>query len=99
MTIAARTTHAGVGHIVLNHRAVLLELSAFLERRLDEELLITDDIGDEAAHSFAKTSRRLVSEMRRDIDQRPWARDEVGNCLFRAARAYRTHVEYQTWWG
>lgn len=91
--------HTEVPRIVPDHRVALVELCSFVERRLAEEVMIADDVGDDAAHSFAQTSRKLAAEMRREIDERPWAREEIGNYLLRAARQYLAHLDFRPWWG
>lgn len=83
---------------MLDNRELLLEVSGFVERRLEEEICLAEDSGDNAACSFALVSRRLVADMRRDIDARPWALGEIGNYLLRTARLYRPHPEFRPWW-
>jgi hypothetical protein len=78
---------------------ILREVGDFVARRLDEEIRSADEAGDKPALSFALGSRELLAEVARDVDARPWARREVANYLFRAARLYRGHPDFQHWWG
>ena len=37
-------------------------------------------------------------QFRRDVDERPWAKTEVGNYLRREAQLYRDHPDFRDWW-
>lgn len=77
---------------------ILHEVSAFLARRIDEEIRRADEAGDKAALAFARGSRELLDDVTRDIDARPWARSEVANYLIRSARLHREHPDFPHWW-
>lgn len=77
----------------------LREVAEFVALRVDEELRRADEAGDKSALSYARGSAGLVATMRRDIDERPWARAEVGSYLLRTARLYREHPDFRVWWG
>lgn len=79
-------------------RARLLEMADFLARRLREDLLIADDVGDDPLLSFTQGTARTVADMRRDIDSRPWAQAEIENYLLRSVRQYDDHLEFRFWW-
>jgi hypothetical protein len=80
-----------------DHRRTLHELGSFVELRIGEEARAAQDAGDQRALSYARSRLALLTRMRADIDERPWARTEVANFLRRAARIYREHPDY-VWW-
>ncbi len=86
------------GEAVVVDRATLHELGDFVARRIDDELRRADESGDRAALSRARASRDLLTTMRRDLDERPWAHREIGNYLLRAARIRSDHPEFRFWW-
>ena len=80
-------------------RSTLHDIGQFVMARIDDEVRRADEAGDKPALSYALGSRDVVAAIRRDIDARPWARDEVSRYLLRTARLHRRHPEYREWWG
>ena len=76
----------------------LWDLYEFLIRRLDEQIRIAEETGDEAARASAQGSRRILTGMGRDLVDRPWGRPEVSRFLLRAASRYRRHPEFRQAW-
>jgi len=83
---------------VPERHARLIEMLAFLERRLDEELVIADDIGDDLLLAFARGTTHTLRQLRRDVDERPWAHGEIERYLVRAVRVQRDHLEFRAGW-
>lgn len=83
---------------VVFDRSTLHAVGDFVADRIDDDVRRADEAGDKPALSFAIGSRDLVALFRRDIDQRPWARTEVGRYLLRAARLHRDHPDFRAWW-
>jgi hypothetical protein len=82
----------------LSDQRTLHELGDFVAQRINDDVRAAEAVGYERAVSYAHWRRDLHAEIQRDIDERPWARDEVGNYLQRAARLYRDHPDYREWW-
>jgi hypothetical protein len=40
----------------------------------------------------------IFAALRRDVEDRPWARREVGDFLLRSARLWRHHPHFRVWW-
>jgi hypothetical protein len=77
----------------------LRELGSFVEQRINEDIRVAEGVGYDRAISYAQWRRDLHAQLRRDIDERPWAKEEVGNFLRREAALYRDHPDYREWWG
>lgn len=79
-------------------RRTLQELADFVGRRADDDLRRAHRTGDVVGREWAAVRRELVVRMRRDLDERPYARAEVGNYLLRAARIRRDHPDFRDSW-
>lgn len=84
---------------MLDRNSAVLEACDFVISRIDETVYIAEQVGDEGARSFALGSRRLMQQMRVDLDGRPWASHEVSNYVLRLARLYRDHPDFRSSWG
>jgi hypothetical protein len=84
-------------HVVVDQIA-LRELGDFVNARVAEDVTRAEENGDKFALSYYEGSRVLFAQVRRDVEERPWAHDEVGNFLLRSARLYRRHPHFRVWW-
>jgi hypothetical protein len=84
---------------VTDQIATLRELGTFVVHRIDEDARAAEQTGDDRARSYAQWRRDLFTQLRRDVDERPWAHAEVGNFLRREAQLYRDHPDFREWWG
>ncbi|MFC6288198.1 hypothetical protein ACFP3Q_14070 [Nocardioides sp. GCM10027113] len=76
----------------------LQELSEFVTARVADDVRRAEEAGDKAALSWYEGTRVVVDQVRRDVEERPFARDEVGRYLMRSARLYRDHPDFRLWW-
>jgi hypothetical protein len=76
----------------------LRELGDFVNARVAEDVTRAEQTGDKAALSYYEGSRVIFAALRRDVEDRPWARREVGDFLLRSARLWRHHPHFRVWW-
>jgi len=77
----------------------LRELASFVQQRINEDVRTAEAVGYERGLDYARRRLAMHAEFQADIDERPWARGEVGNYLHREARLYRDHPDFREWWG
>lgn len=82
----------------MTEQTTLRELASFVAHRTAEDVTVAERVGDPQAVSYAHWRRDLHAQFLRDVDERPWAKAEVGNYLRREAQLYRDHPDFREWW-